>query len=382
MANKIFITFLFFISIQSFAQIGEPILVTQIDVQAEETSGLILHNNELWTHNDSGGASKLYSIDTTNGSVIRIVNILNAENNDWEDICKDENYAYIGDIGNNSGARDDLKIYRVSLTDLENSDLTSINSEIINFSYDPEIYPAIFKKSNNTNFDCEAIIAFEDSLYLFSKNWIDKKTYLYALPKTPGTYIANLRDTLNTNGLVCGADYCAENNTIAIIGYIYGIPAPSIMILLSDFEDDNFFDGTVLRKELSLNGCQTEGIVFKESNKIWFSNENFLSFTQALYSCELNSQGIENHQVNSLFCNVFPNPSTEKIQINFPCNKKKCKVNLKIFNSNGEVVISNKIIIYNDSISKEISVSELDSGKYILQVSDNKLYFQTTFIKL
>lgn len=380
--NKTIIFFLLFLSIQSFAQIGEPVLVTNIDAQTEETSGLLLHNNELWTHNDSGGEAKLYSLDTTNGSVIRIVNIINAENNDWEDICKDENYAYIGDFGNNSGARDDLKIYRINLDDLENIELENINSETINFSYDPEIYPGIFKKRNSTNFDCEAMIAHGDSLYLFSKNWGDKKSYLYALPKVPGTYTAHLKDTLNTNGLVCGADYCVENNTVALIGYIYGIPAPSIMILLSDFDGDDFFSGNVIRKELSLDGYQTEGIVFKEPNKIWFSNENFLSHVQALYSTELISQNIDNNLVNPMYCTVFPNPAKETIQICFPCNKRKCRITLEIFDESGKLVIEKKHNIYNDSFSKEINISTLISGKYILQVSDKKLYFRTSFIKL
>ena len=382
MMNKLLILFISLLPLYAFAQIGEPTLITQLDILTDETSGLILHNNELWTHNDSGGESKLYSIDTTNGSVIRTVEILNAENNDWEDICKDDNYAYIGDFGNNSGARDDLKIYRISINDLENLSLESINSDVINFSYDPEIYPGIFTTRNNTNFDCEAIIAYGDSLYLFSKNWIDKKSYLYAIPKTPGTYIAHLKDTLNTNGLICGADFYQENNTVALIGYQYGIPAPSILILLSEFEEDNFFSGTIIRKELSLDGCQTEGVVFKEKNKIWISNENFLSYDQSLFSIDIQSQNIESSESNPLSCNIFPNPAKEKIKVNFPCNNKKCKVIVKIYSDKGELLIYKKAIVNNNQIIKDIDISRLKAGSYILQVFEKKLYFQTTFIKL
>ena len=36
----------------------------------------------------------------------------NIKNTDWEEISQDKDFIYIGDIGNNSGNRDDLKIYR------------------------------------------------------------------------------------------------------------------------------------------------------------------------------------------------------------------------------------------------------------------------------
>ncbi len=381
MTNKLFIILLILIPVCSYAQIGEPALVTMLDIQVEETSGLMFHNNELWTHNDSGGESKLFSIDTTNGSVIRTVEVLNAQNNDWEDICKDENYVYIGDFGNNSGARDDLRIYKISLSDLEEQETTSINSEIINFAYDPEIYSGIFKNRNNTNFDCEAMIAYGDSLYLFSKNWIDKKSYLYALPKEPGSYIAHLKDTLNTNGLICGADYCDESNEIALIGYQYGIPAPSIIVLLSDFVGDDFYSGTIIRKELSLDGCQTEGIVFNNKNKIWISNEDFLSYDQSLFSIDITPQGVEGID-NSLFCQIYPNPTTERLIITFPCEKNKCKLIVKIFDDSGKTVFYKKAYVSENQNTKEIDTSVLKPGRYTLQVLDKKLYFQTGFIKL
>ena len=381
MKNNLTLIIFILLSISTFAQIEDPILITQINSTTEETSGLIIHNNELWTHNDSGGEPILYSIDTTNGNIIRSVVINNATNIDWEDICLDDSFAYIGDFGNNSGARDDLKIYRINLADLSNPELDNINSETIYFTYDPSIYSAVFTHRNNTNFDCEAMIAFEDSLYLFSKNWIDKKTYLYALPKEPGSYTANLKDTLISNGLVCGADYCPKTNTIALIGYVYGIPAPSIFILLSDFENDNFFSGTVFRKELNLNGCQTEGIVFNAKDNLWISNEKFLSYNPSIFSIHLITNKINDLNTSSLFCDIYPNPANNEIQINFPCNKRKCKASLKIINNKGQIILDKNIFINSENISKKINVSNLQSGHYIVQIYDKEIYFQTSFIK-
>ncbi|MCD6544741.1 MAG: hypothetical protein J7K34_09555 [Flavobacteriaceae bacterium] len=68
-------------------------------------SGIINFDGRIITHNDSGGEHALYEIDILNGSVKRTVIIKNAQNKDWEDICQDDNFIYICDIGNNSNNR-------------------------------------------------------------------------------------------------------------------------------------------------------------------------------------------------------------------------------------------------------------------------------------
>jgi hypothetical protein len=67
------------------------------------------YNNNIITHNDSGGQANLYEINASTGAVLRTVAITNATNVDWEDIAQDALYIYIGDIGNNFGNRTDLK---------------------------------------------------------------------------------------------------------------------------------------------------------------------------------------------------------------------------------------------------------------------------------
>ena len=226
---------LLIISAVSFTQISNPVVITELDESISETSGLLFYNSRVWTHNDSGSEALLYCIDTINGQIIQTKAINASANIDWEDICQDDTYAYIGDIGNNAGSREDFIIYKINLEDLDSDALDIINADEIVFNYDIAYYdPEKSHKSNDTDFDCEAMIAFEDSLYLFSKNWNNKKCYLYSIPKTPGNYIAHLKDTLNTQGLICGADYCAETNSIALIGYVFGIPAPSLLFQLSN----------------------------------------------------------------------------------------------------------------------------------------------------
>ena len=72
--------------------------------------------------------------------------------------------------------------------------------------------------SNATNFDAEALISYGDSLYIFTKNWGDKWTNIYALPKTPGTYQISKADSINAQGLVTGASYNPLSKTILFVG--------------------------------------------------------------------------------------------------------------------------------------------------------------------
>lgn len=378
-SKKIFIIYLFIIiPVFSFSQKIDPVLITTLDEVVSETSGLIIYNNKVWTHNDSGGDPKLYRIDSINGSVLEEKLILNATNIDWEDICHDGEYLYIGDFGNNSsGTREDLKIYRILLADLDNEQLDSVASDIIYFTYDPSIYPEAIDKSNDTDFDCEAFIAKDDSLYLFSKNWVNKKCYLYSLPKVPGHYMAQRLDTLDTQGLVCGADYNPETNTIALIGYVYGIPAPSFLVVLSDFDNNDFFGGNNLRYELSLNGYQTEAIIFRDNDRLWFSNENFLGHVQSLYEIKLSTLGLKEENLHSV-CEIYPNPTNDKIRImvNLPG-----KIKYSISDAKGNCMIKTSKKQFVNQVL-DIDVSLLPAGIYFIELLGQNYKIQSKFIKL
>jgi hypothetical protein len=53
-------------------------LQTNLPTQIKETSGLILLNQQLVTHNDSGGEPELYEIDSLTGAITRTVVVSNA----------------------------------------------------------------------------------------------------------------------------------------------------------------------------------------------------------------------------------------------------------------------------------------------------------------
>jgi hypothetical protein len=58
------------------------------------------HSKLIWIHNDSGNASKIYGV-SRKGTIVKELTI-DAVNQDWEDITRDEKgNLYIGDFGNN-----------------------------------------------------------------------------------------------------------------------------------------------------------------------------------------------------------------------------------------------------------------------------------------
>ena len=131
-----------------------PTVITTLSSELNETSGLINLNGEIWTHTDNGGKTELYLIDISDGSIVRTVDIKDANNVDWEDITFDETYVYIGDFGNNDGSRTNLKVYRIKRQELASSN--EVEAKKIEFSYSDQ---TSFEPSyHNTNLDCEAMI--------------------------------------------------------------------------------------------------------------------------------------------------------------------------------------------------------------------------------
>jgi hypothetical protein len=142
-----------------------------------ETSGLIVFDSLFWTHNDDHDTT-IYGMDSK-GKIQKKIKLEKVNNNDWEEISQDSSYIYIGDFGNNfQGNRKNLHLLRIEKKSfLLNKPLI----DTISFSYSNQTDFSI-QKENSTNFDCEAFVVSQDSIYLFSKQWSEKKTSVYVLP--------------------------------------------------------------------------------------------------------------------------------------------------------------------------------------------------------
>lgn len=239
-----------------------------------ESSGAIFFNNKLIIHNDSGGGNKLYELDTISGNITRSVTISNAINIDWEDMTQDSTSIYVGDIGNNvSGNRKDLKIYKINKREYLNN--VSVSADVISYSYaDQTDYKP--QASNKTIWDAEALVSFNgEYLIVFTKNWVDKVTKGYMIPKKPGSYsVLPLQNTLKARGLVTGGTFNNQTKKLYLVGYTRFLKP--LVWESSGFINNDVFAGKTKRTKLaSIHFEQTEGITHVDSNRYFILSETF-----------------------------------------------------------------------------------------------------------
>ncbi|HLS30517.1 MAG TPA: T9SS type A sorting domain-containing protein [Flavobacteriaceae bacterium] len=331
-----------------------------LDDALSGTSGLIYWNDYLWTHNDSSDTN-LYQLNPANGSIVNSISLAPQVNHDWEEIAQDEDYIYVGDFGNNvSGDRTDLKIIRVS-----KSSIIEGNPQMdeINFTYQDQT-DFTPKDPNNTDYDCEAFVISADAIFLFTKEWLSNETRLYKLPKTPGTYEAELQDGYDVNGLITGSTYHKDNDVIVLSGYS-NLMQPFVY-LLYDFTDEEFFGGNKRKINIELPFHQVEGIATNDGLQYWMTNESldFAGINQQLHTLDL-TDFLDNYlHINSVEAlpevKIYPNPTSSILQIVSEENIFPLKY--VILNLKGKI-IKEGILDNGNSI---LDVSKLSAGTYML----------------
>lgn len=329
-----FITF--FLGLQfGFAQVTSVVEKYALDnTIVSQSSGVIYYNNKIITHNDGSGANALYEMDPTSSVVTRTVTISNASNVDWEDITQDDNYIYIGDIGNNYGNRKDLKIYKISKADYDASN--SVSAETINFSY-----------ANQTNFiwnldttpwDAQSLISIDaNNLLIISKNWDTYVAQAYLVPKTPGTFdlsalSSTLYDTSYPNDLINGGTYNPLTNKVVLIGYTWNTSTFDVLqpfiYECSGFTGNDVFSGNNNRYDISSSFPreQTEAIDFRDENTYYvtseYYSETYMGFTASndgkLIEITTSDSALALNDVDAEAISLYPNPTAEMVHINMP----------------------------------------------------------------
>ncbi len=264
----------------------------------EDTSGIIYWNGKFWLINDSGPGN-MYGLTFDAVSDIEPIHLGDVPKRDWEEITQDDTHIYIGDFGNNYGSRTNLRVLKFSKQSILDGDP---KAEIINFTYSDQD-DLTSPGSNETDFDCEAFIIREDTLYLFTKQWASEKTSVYTLPAEPGNHVAQLRETYDVQGLVTGSVYLEDKRLLVFSGYSSDM-AP-FLYLFYDFEGVDFFGGN--RRKVSLDlpgnflgrGHQVEAVTTRDGLTYYITNEHFsisvLTFPQQIHKLDLT--GLLGHYV-------------------------------------------------------------------------------------
>lgn len=335
---------------------SQELLTKKFDLpkEVDETSGLIYFNQKLITHNDSGGLPVLYEINMNTGELERKITISNATNQDWEDVAQDNDFIYVGDMGNNKGNRENLKIYKINKQDYVNNN--SVKAEIIQFFYEDQ---ESFKSDSKNNFDAEALLSLDDELIIFSKNRGDNKSKAYVIPKVEGKHKAKIVNTFNVNGLITGATKNTNTGEIVLCGYSSGL---SPFLIFIDYLTATSFIKLELVSYIGL-GNQTEGITYVNDNNYYISRERVnksvagfsVKIPQSVFVFDKNQ-----FQYNfSTVTNYFESIKNGKFNSGY--NFKS----VKIWNKKDKLLIKEK-----DSF-EFINTDALKSGKYWVRIKLN-----------
>jgi hypothetical protein len=347
----------------------EPLASLSLDGILSETSGLIFWENQFWTHNDNSDTN-IYALDTLYGRIVQSYPLSRITNTDWEEISQDEDYIYIGDIGNNSGNRDDLKIYRAGKNSILNNSAV-FDSVCFTYSDQTDFTPNDY----NNDFDCEAFIVSKDSIYLFTKQWVSNGTSVYSLPKTPGNYVAKPRSSFNVNGLITGAVYLEEERIIVLSGYSERLKP--FIYLLYDFNGSDFFSGNKRKIDVLLPYHQIEGITTTNGIKYFITNEYFsmspfIKTTQKIHLLNLSpflgdylNLPVHPPDAENNFI-ISPAPAREFVTIQSLTDL--LPADYILINLSGQIVKTGRL----NSENSTVNISGLNSGIYFMRIGEEK----------
>ncbi|WP_312076168.1 hypothetical protein [Chryseobacterium sp.] len=272
--KKVFLLILISFSILNFAQQSEIFKLKKFRVAVlndyiQETSGLSFFDGKLYTFNDSGNPAELYEIDKTSGKILQTLKV-NAENKDWEALANDGKNFYIGEFGNNTGTREDLKIFKIPF---KNNQLQNDFLQTISFYY-PE-QKDFTPKNISTDFDLESMIYLNGKLHVFTKEWASKSTTHYTLdPNNFEKQPAQNVETFKTGFMISDAYY--YDKKLYVVGYTKKTEV--FLMIFTESEPGIFFKNPPRKLYLgsALTIGQIEGIAV-DVNGIYISGEKFYS---------------------------------------------------------------------------------------------------------
>jgi hypothetical protein len=341
--------------------------------ELNESSGIgIEGNNRIWSHLDSGNPNEIYCFDTT-GTLLRTITISNVENIDWEDLATDNDETwYICDAGNNNNNRTDLAVYIIP--DPETMSGDQVIAGIINFTLEDQTeFPP---PSSDHNYDIEAIIWHDDSLFMFTKdrsNPFTGITKMYVLPDTPGTYVARLADSFfvgNTteSGRITSADINHHTGELMLL-------TNTGLVSFTDYPGNRFFDGEVTKYNFTTIPGQNEAIAFVSATKLYMTEEGSNNSPGPLYEIRLPQPQLSiNTTTVANALKVYPNPVQDFIKIYCPLNGDAL---LKIIDCEGRV-------LKNSVFDQEATcyLGGLKPGVYIICLMSSEVMITQRIIKL
>lgn len=241
-----------------------------------EISG-IAYNGKVYAINDSGNANAIFELDAKSFEILRKIKIEGTVNTDWESLALFNDTLYIGNFGNNFGQRRDLSVYAIPISQLGDDDAII---KQINFKYKSQT--SYFQKPYNHSFDCEAIIADNEGLWLFSKDWKSRLCRLYLLDYRSNNLELAPKDSLNLGYLVTGAHLDRTEKCIYLCGY----ENKNTYISVLNYKESIDFQG--VHKTYMVEGLENRQVesIFVRNGLIYLASER-TKHDQAIYIVEI-----------------------------------------------------------------------------------------------
>ncbi len=336
----------------------------------EECSGIAkVPSGHIAMINDSGNRPDLFFTDE-DGKIVKRQCLAEVSNIDWEEVSYAEGYIYIGDFGNNRNKRKDLVIYKYTISE---TDSTTYYSEI-HFKYadQKEFAP----DDERMNYDLEAMVVYNDSIFLFTKNRTEPftgYTYQYGMPARGGHYNLTRLDSFKTGTegkwdywWISAATLSPNKKTLVLLGY-------DKMWTFENFKGSHFLRGKSTTYQFEALS-QKEGITFLDDNHLMITDERNRYGGGDVFHCNLPKKT----EITELALSVdqeLPELTlnskefTDSIQVHFSAAYSG-KVLWEIYTTNGErITAGNKIMTAGDTLN--IDGSKLPPGGYVLNIIIN-----------
>ena len=230
--------------------------------EVAESSGLALHQDEIWTLNDSGGQAQIYRLDPQSGEVLSRRRVQDAINIDWEEMAAGRQQLHLLDCGNNLGRREWLQIYSLDWQELRSTPASAaVPSRLLEFRFaDAEPETGAYRHNN----DCEAAALVHNEIWVFTKNWLDQHTRLYRVDLNgPARQVLRAEARYPVNGLITAADYDERRQQLVLLGYTRGRISSSAFVWTLPVEG-NRPDWSQARRYSLAPAGQWEGVVWTE----------------------------------------------------------------------------------------------------------------------
>jgi len=198
-----------------------------------------------WTNNDSGDGPFIYAFDAT-GESRGVFRVTGAQARDWEDMSigpgpkRASSYLYIGDIGDNGAAREEIVVYRVAEPALTDADRDSTKKRPGTTS----TAEAIRLRYPDGKHDAETLLVHPvtGNLYIVTKAMLRSPVvYEAAAPFSSGnvitmTKMGEMKVPSLLGGALTGGSVSPDGRHVAFCDYLQGyeltLPASS-----KDFND-------------------------------------------------------------------------------------------------------------------------------------------------